>query len=214
MNDIDLKHWTNLNKDAEEAGNFRVSLLQLYLMKDEAHEHLQVHDHVVAKLVERAHLCRLFAPDKIPAKLLEGIVKSRKTGFVDLDPTRDLVSGREYMWNITWRIRGTILIAISESFIDNELQDIFKYTSKPYVISNIRQIKKGHTPSAISLAVKLAGEGSAVFCFSANNGIQWIDIFAGKQVLNTLFVAAIRNGITSLWPAGVTPIQCTQSEAG
>jgi hypothetical protein len=105
-----------------------------------------------------------------------------------VDLACEVVEGHEAFWNTgSWQ-RGGIILAADLS--DDEMVSILRWCSGPSVWSSLAQVKKGSPASAIKFAQSVAQKGSMGFCFSASNGIEWMDVFPPRARLMRLFKIA------------------------
>lgn len=92
-----------------------------------------------------------------------------------LNRSTELVKGWESFWNSgTWK-RGSITIKLPVEKVDWPL--IFSWTQYGGVWASTHQMLKGTPSGAVSYSDKNATEDIAVACFSASNGIQWMDMW-------------------------------------
>ena len=174
-------------------GSFSVGLLERPLLGSDALEHLAIHDSVIKCLLKIADKCRVYH-GKIKLDIEESIVMRSEKNFSDLNLACNVIDGKEYMWNISGYVRGTILISIPSENITENFSRIFLSTTAPIVWSSLNQLKKGHTLSAVNFALQATKHKQVIFCLPASNGIEWLDIFASPEMILRLLEWAIKNG--------------------
>jgi hypothetical protein len=116
-----------------------------------------------------------------------------------LDLTAEIVRGWEKFWNSgMWR-RGAVAVKCNSARIDwNEL---FIWTEYGGVWSSRHQIQKGTPSGAVTYCDKHAVGETVVFCLSASNGIQWIDVWSDPsqaQQLDQLAQSTCRHFVRSI----------------
>lgn len=148
---------------------------------------LPVHERVLRPLIQQSAECRVYGLKKKAEiySAITAIISKETRAFLCLDITKEILHGYEKLWNVRFRGRGTILLVLKPPMALS--QEVFVHCSAPDVMSSMTQLCKAHTASAIRDAIQLQNSGSLCICFPANNGIEWIDIFAPMSELLRLF---------------------------
>jgi hypothetical protein len=100
--------------------------------------------------------------------------EKRRSAWV-LNLSAELVRGWETFWNAGCWARGSISLKLPAERIDWE--GIFSWTQYGGVWSSKRQMLKGTPSEALTYSDRNAAGDMAVACFSASNGIQFMDLW-------------------------------------
>jgi len=169
------------NETLMKSRTFHVRILtrdKKYLLWDDHSTHLPVHDKVVAPLVAISTKAYVYGLSN-NADLLELakpiVTKDRRRHALDL--SGDCVTGYEQLWNANCGKRGTIVLLVPQE--NMESNTLFSHCVSVNLVDNFRA---GHTPAAIEFARRTTESGEYVaFCFSRNNGLEWVDVFACEK---------------------------------
>ncbi len=181
---------------AAELGCFSIMLRDMPVYRDEWDCSLSLHQDVLIPLIASSVDCRLYGPVIEPrlAECLETRWKSGKRNTFELVEKNDPIRGQEVVWNGSCGIRGTIVIAVPGDAATACFSSFSITTSKPYLMSSLYQLKKGHTSSAIRYAQKIARKGLVAICLPSTNGCQWVDVFAAPKLFPALMKPCFENG--------------------
>ena len=127
--------------------------------------------------------------DPLIAPLL-GDVSVPRRGHVELDLSRELVRGRERLWNASGRARGAIVVVCEPTRV--ELGEIFHYCDGPWTWASRYLLVRHSSRAATRFADSVAAEGKLAFLFSASNGLDWLDIFVPGPLLDAAFGTALK----------------------
>ena len=173
-------------------GSFSVELLPRMLFGSEYRQPHPIHESVIRPLLRVAEDCLVYNATQLPGELFEDICVSKRNGVFRLDVKKELLIGREYLWNASARERGSIVIVVPN--MRDELNAAFDMGQKPYAWATRYQLNKGHTASAVSYAICQAESGKVVVLFSASNGIRQIDVIAPEPEISRLMEEAEARG--------------------
>ncbi len=145
-----------------------------------------VHETVLRPLLAAADECWAYGlrPESkaLAAAPIRGMTRSRH----ELDLSGDPIRGHEFFWNAHGGKRGSVVISIPADRLDAKA--VFANCLEAIVVGNPGA---GHSPAALAYAKRRIHEGShIVACLPRNNGIQWMDIFAPKPLLFSLYATA------------------------
>lgn len=182
--------------EAAKLGAFSVMLRDMPLYKDEWDSSLPLHQNVLRPLIANSADCRLYGPVTEPRLVacLQSRWKPGNRNTFELIDKNDPIRDQEVVWNGSCGIRGTIVIVTPADAATACFSRVSMHASKPYLMSSLYQIKKGHTSSAISYAQKVARKGQVAICLSSTNGCQWLDVFAAPDLLPALMKPYFDNG--------------------
>ena len=105
-----------------------------------------------------------------------------------LDRSVELVRGWEAFWNSGGGKRGGITLKIDHERVD--WAKLFSWTEYGGVWSSTHQILKGTPAGAVSYSNKNARGEFELACFSASNGIQWLDLWFDEEVAGRMDLLA------------------------
>jgi hypothetical protein len=105
-----------------------------------------------------------------------------------LDQSVELVRGWEAFWNSGSWNRGGITLKLDYERVDWPM--LFYWTEYGGVWSSAHQILKGTPSGAVSYSDKNATGDYAVACFSASNGIEWMDLWFDEKVAGRMDLLA------------------------
>ena len=185
-------HPLTLKSNGKSVGTFFVMLLPKSLFGSEYREPHLVHEAVIRPILEIAEECRVYKANGLPAELFDGICVRKTNGVFCLDLEKELLIGREYLWNASDSVRGTIVIVVPK--LNDELTGAFDIGRKPLAWATSYQLTKGHTPSAVRYAIRKAESGNTAVLFSSSNGIAEIDVIATEPQLSRLMREAEERG--------------------
>ena len=137
---------------------------------------IEEHETVLRPILRCADACYAYGlePESKPLAAVADIATKDK-GKYRIALEGDPISGREYFWNADSGQRGTIVVLVP---ISRFPMQVFRHCEYASVMNNP---SAGHTPSAFRFAQKAAEDGThAAFCFSRNNGFEWMDVVLGK----------------------------------
>ncbi|MET1122160.1 hypothetical protein [Priestia megaterium] len=110
-----------------------------------------------------------------------------------LDLTKEVIKGYEQLWNATGWQRGSILIFLEPKKL-KEL-NIFTVCYDPGILDNPNT---GENSAAIRFCENVVSKKKLVgLCFSASNGIEWMKIYAEKDLLKDLYECAVVQSLSS-----------------
>ncbi len=166
---------------------FSLNLYFEYPIGNEVHSRIPPHPLVIEPLVEasieicvhqkRAHEIEIPIPPH-----------SKARSYLVLDQSVEQVRGWEAFWNSgAWK-RGGITLKIVHEQVD--WSKLFSWTEYGGISSSTYQLLKGTPSSAVSYANKNAKGDFAVACFSASNGIQWMDLWFDQEVAERMDLLA------------------------
>ncbi|MBN2023616.1 MAG: hypothetical protein JW809_12595 [Pirellulales bacterium] len=185
MTDVDSDVLETLKRN----GSFFVSVYPQCPHGVDTRKRLPPHRLVIEPLIAQTHEMRIYGWDNTSVLCDEVLsLGKRKRGHIEADLSREVVKGHERFWNTgTWE-RGAIVLATAVT--EEDIGSLFYWCSGPHVWSSLHQMRKGTPMSAIRYAQAVAAAGSTAFCFSASNGIEWMDVFADDIALGHLFAIA------------------------
>lgn len=156
------------------------------------------HKLVIEPLVSAAQEIRVYQKRGYEFEVpLPPHTKQRSTLVLDL--SAELVRGWEEFWNSGWWKRGGVTIKCDYSQID--WSEFFPWTEYGGVWSSPHQIQKGTPSGAVTYCDKHAVGQAVVFCLSASNGIQWLDVWCDPsraQRLDRLAQSTCRHFVRSI----------------
>jgi hypothetical protein len=175
----------------EQLGTFLVGVCPPAICSHHLHRRHPAHRLVIEPIVRKASGMRIYGLDDEQGLRREVLSMGvAKPGHVEIDLSREVVSGHEIVWNASGWERGAIVLEANLN--DDELAEIFRWCSGPSVCSSWSQIKKGTPAPAIKHAQAVASQGATAFSFSASNGIEWMDVFPPASDALRLFALAGR----------------------
>jgi len=182
--------------EAAKLGSFCIAIRDRPLFREDMHSLLPLHQTVLLPLISASIKCKLYGPvtDPILLKCLEEKWRHDKRDTFELLDQHQPIEGQEAIWNASCRLRGSILITIPNASAKASFEEISFHASKPFLWSSLRQLRKGNTAAAITAAQKSAVEGLVTICLPANNGCQWLDVFANEQLLPQLISPCFDHG--------------------
>ena len=170
-------------------GSFFVSVYPQCPRGADTATRLPPHRLVIEPLVAQTHEMRIYGWEGTITLCDEVLsLGNRKRGHIEVDLSREVVKGHERFWNTGFWKRGAIVLATTMA--DEGVGNVFHWCAGPDVWSSLYQIRKGTPLSAIRYAQSVAARGSIAFCFSASNGIEWMDVFADAVAIDRLFAIA------------------------
>ncbi len=105
-----------------------------------------------------------------------------------LDQSAELVRGWEAFWNSGFWKRGSITLKLDCEQVD--WPKLLSWTQYGGVWSSTHQILKGNPSGAVSYSSNNAKGDFAVACFSASNGIEWLDLWFDEGVAGRMDLLA------------------------
>lgn len=161
-------------------------------------ERIPPHKLVIEPLVSAAQEIRVYQKRGYEFEVpLPPHTKQKSTLVLDL--SAELVLGYEKFWNSGWWKRGGVTIKCDSTQVDWE--NLFLWTEYGGVWSSCHQIQKGTPSGAVTYCDKHAVGQTAVFCLSASNGIQWLDVWSDPsqaQQLDRLARSKCRHFVRSI----------------
>ncbi|AWK03523.1 hypothetical protein HYN56_04515 [Flavobacterium crocinum] len=130
----------------------------------------------------------LYGKMQAPIKLEEIEVLIKDKGKFKFDKTKECILGNEYLWNACTRKRGSIVFILKEGQVD--FAKIFKHTYRP---SLTETPNSGNTPSATKKCREASAQGFIAICLPANNGIEWMTIYAQGHTFENIMKQAEDN---------------------
>jgi len=143
----------------------------------DAEERLPPHRLVVEPLVEVAVEIRVHPANKCELPMPP---HTRRGRSLWLDPSAEIVKGWELFWNSGGWKRGAITLKVPVNEVDWD--GVFSWTEYGGVWSSRHQILKGSPSAAVSYADRNGTGDHVVGCFSASNGIEWLDVWAEPKM--------------------------------
>jgi len=160
------------------------------LSGSEIHSRIPPHPLVVAPLIKAS--VEICVHQKRGLEIEVPIPPHRKVGsHLLLDSSEELLRGWEAFWNSGWWKRGSITLKLDRGKVD--WAELFSWTEYGGVWSSTHQIRKGTPAGAIAYCEKNARGDIAVVCFSASNGIEWLDLWFDEEVAEMMEDLAQRN---------------------
>ena len=132
----------------------------------------------------------LYGKMQVPIKLEQEDILISDKGKFRFDKTKECITGHEYLWNACCWKRGSIVIVLKPDKIN--FSEIFKNTYCPDFVGN------PNTGNTISAAKKCKAEmenGNIAVILSASNGLEYMYIYAIKEVLDKFMRCANHNCI-------------------
>lgn len=166
---------------------FNVGLLpygMIFKIKDE--DVLPVHDFVIRPLLDVASECFVYGI-KMDSEFFNkhsGMLIKEKSKY-KLDLNKELIKGHEGFWNSGCWSRGSIVIVLEIDSTDFE--KILRYCYRP---SQMSSPYTGNSVSAVKYCEKLATQNKIAICLSASNGIEWMQIHASEEIIESLYEKA------------------------
>lgn len=150
---------------------------------------LTVHNLVIKPLLEKSSFSYVYGlkKDDELVKLNSDILINEK-GKYKIDISKECIIGHEKLWNaIRWE-RGSIIIVIEKDKIN--FSEIFKNT---FYSGLLNTPNSGNTISAIKKCKEEAEKDNIAICFSASNGIEWMQIYAKDNTFEEILKIARSN---------------------
>lgn len=151
-------------------------------------ETLPAHDKVIRPLFSSSVESFVYGlTDKSELVNLNRDILIKDKGKYRFDKTKECIIGHEYLWNATSWKRGSIVLIVKKDF---DFTEILRNTYRPGLLVTPNS---GSSPSAIKKCKEAVAKGDIGICFSASNGIEWIQIYTDIQHRDKLFELAYKN---------------------
>ena len=172
----------------ERSSNFTVRLLSSDESWSDERTHHAAHDSVLLPILFVAEECWAYGIDPNSTVFeAAGTLLHKEGRRYKVEISGDSVTNHELFWNAHGGKRGTITIAVPLNRFD--ATTIFQHCRNAFVFSNYRS---GHNTAAITYAQrKIRDQAHLVFCLSGNNGFEWMDVFAPKPSVFSLYAKAL-----------------------
>ena len=154
----------------------------IYLPKNGAQED---YDNSIALCLQVPSLMGSVAPAIIQALDLSTediLVKER--GKYRLDKTKDCITKHEYLWLANGYRRGSIIINLPRDF------DFLSVLPHCYTPKELLNPILGQSPGAVKMCKEIKDNGGIAVIFSASNGLEFMDIYAPNEVINSILTNA------------------------
>lgn len=174
--------------------HFVVNLIPNGFYGYEESEELPAHDLILRPLLSCATECYVYGlkEDTELFHQCTDILSSTRSKY-QLDLKKEVIKGYEQLWNATGWQRGSILIFIEPEKL-KEL-NIFPSCYDPSILENPNS---GESIAAIKFCKNVINKEKIVgLCFSASNGIEWMKVYAEKDILKGLYECARVQSLSS-----------------
>ena len=150
---------------------------------------LPAHNLVIKPLLEKSSFSYVYGlkKDDELVKLNLDILINEK-GKYKIDISKECIIGHEKLWNATRWNRGSIIIVIEKDKIN--FSEIFKNT---FYLGLLYTPNSGNTISAIKKCKEEFEKDNIAICFSASNGIEWMQIYAKDNTFEEILKNARSN---------------------
>jgi len=157
--------------------------------------HLQAHEYVVRPLFiasTEAYIYRGTLKERVtslgeimkPIELKDESILIPQKGKYIFDKTQECITGHEYLWNVDWCRRGSIVMVLENGF---DFSEIFRHCYKPCIIKNPNS---GQSSGAIRFCKQAREKNTIATVLSASNGIEWLTIYASDEVFEKIYSLA------------------------
>jgi hypothetical protein len=177
----------DLVQDADSRGLFFARIVDgMKWHRLDPHGSIEEHETVLRPILAAATDCFAYGLEPgTEALAAVADIATKDRGRHRIALAGDPITGREFFWNAHSARRGTIVVLVPR---DRTPSQVFRRCQYVALMNNP---SAGHTPGAFRYARKCAdSEDVVAFCFSRNNGFEWMDVVAGKGKTARLFAEA------------------------
>lgn len=104
-------------------------------------------------------------------------------GKYQVDLAQKGIASAEELWTSTAWSRGSV------AFLLTDKSELSHLVAKAFAAHELSNPRAGQSPGAYRLAQQEAANGRMVALFSASNGVEWLDLYAPDEVLESLMTS-------------------------
>jgi len=154
---------------------------------------LPAHEKVIRPMLSNCIEAFIYGlSDKSDLYKLNADILIKDKGKYKLDRNKECITGHEYLWNATTWKRGSIALILNKDF---DFTDIFKNCYRPGLVATPNS---GNSLSAVKKCKEESEKANIGICFSASNGIEWIQIYTDETHRDNLCELAYQHCLERL----------------